>query len=168
MRVNGGPGDGARGGAADRQRSMMRAVNGALRERAKKVIVLRSGGCCARVAVVDPRGLREALKACDRSQIVASDEGSICASLAQSFDEAGLGLRIVRRLAREVPGGGHRVCVVCVVVAAARRARRAREDPVGDSFGYDKIDPAHTPSVSRDSDSASASCASRHSNSARS
>jgi hypothetical protein len=111
---------------------------------------------------VDPRGLREALKACDCGQIVASDEGSICASLAQSFDKAGLGLRLVRRLAREVSGGGHRVCVI---VAAARRAR---EDSVGDSFGYDKIDPAHTPSVSRDSDSASASCASRHSNSARS
>ena len=165
MRVNGGPGDGARGGAADRQRSMMRAVNGALRERAKKVITLRSGGCCARVAVVNPRGLGEALKACNCGQIVVSDEGSICASLAQSFDKAGLGLRIVRRLAREVPGGGHRVCVVCVIVAAARHAR---EDSVGDSFGYNEIDPAHTPSVSRDPDSASASCASCHSKSARS
>jgi hypothetical protein len=45
MRVNGGTRHGARGGAADRQRSVMCAVNGALRERAKKVIVLRSGGC---------------------------------------------------------------------------------------------------------------------------
>ncbi len=45
MRVNGGTGHGARGDAADRQRSVMRTANGALRERAKKVIIARFGGC---------------------------------------------------------------------------------------------------------------------------
>lgn len=113
----------------------------------------RGGGAC--VAVVDPCGLRQALEACNHGWIVAFDESMAHASSLQGFDELGLGLSSVQRLAREVAAGWHRLRIVGVVVATAHRAS---EDAVGDGLGYKGIEPAHAFTVSRQSGSASASC----------
>lgn len=82
----------------------MSTVYGAVGEGAKNGITLGACGCCACVAVVDPCGLGQALKACNHGRIDL-EQGTVCASIVQGFDELGLGLGSGQRLAREVAAG---------------------------------------------------------------
>ena len=150
-------GHGACGGASDGARRLIRTADGAFGERPEQGIALGSCGCCACVAVVDPRGLGEALEAGNRGRIVAFDRGVARASIVQGFDELGLGLDVLPRLAREVAAGWQRVGIIDVILAVTPRAC---EDAIGDRLGYKGIEPAHTFTVSRHSGSASVSCGS--------
>lgn len=131
----------------------MSAVDGALGKRTEDEIVADSRRRRARVAVVDPRGLRCALKACGFGGLAGS--GRIArAATVHRFNQRRfvLGLAERRGLAKFQGNEGaadfHQVVIVIVPMVG--------EDSLGDGLSYKRVERGHALIVSRRAGSATA------------